>query len=562
MGLVLPPIAAYHVQHLPIVKAYADKIGLVEVINQAVPTEMDVDPGTIVLGMILDTLSGRSPLYRLEEFFTNQDTALLLGQAVAPEVFNDDTVGRVLERLYDVGTMKIFTACAVRADQVYGLDKRYVHFDTTSISVYGDYLPPEGPPDQQAAAVPFTITHGYSKDKRPDLKQFVFSTLCVDRAVPLWGKPEDGNASDKTVNNTVLSDIATFLATHGVAPGAYIYVADAALVTEDNLAALGDTLFISRLPATYNECGRLITEAVAHNTWEDIGVLAHTKPTKHRPATSYKAYAGEVTLYGTLYRAVVVHSSAQDKRRQQRLARDIQTSYSTIQTTARAAEQQEYFCRADADAAAAQLRAVSAAYHRLEVAVEERLVYGRGRPSAHKPRSITARRYRLKTAIRPQTERMARMEEEAGCFVLLTNVPTAGDLAHSAWDILTVYKEQHGTEQNYGFLKDPVIVNSLFLKKPERIEALGLILLLALLLWRLMERTMRTYVDTTRTSLPGWDKKATERPTAFMMITKFAGVIVLQCGHDRQLARPLSVVQQQYLTALDVPATCFTLPTG
>ena len=476
MGLVLPPIEAYQVQHLPIVKAYADKIGLVDAINKVVPTEMGVDPGTIVLGMILDTLSGRSPLYRLEEFFTHQDTAPLLGKAVAPEAFNDDTVGRILERLYDVGTMKIFTACAVRADQVYGLDKRYVHFDTTSISVYGEYLPPEGQPDQPEPAVPFTITHGYSKDKRPDLKQFVFSTLCVDRAVPLWGTPKDGNASDKTINNTLLSDIATFLAQHGVAPGAYIYVADAALVTEDNLAALGDTLFITRLPAPYSECGRLITEAVAHNTWEEVGVLAHTKPTKHRPGTAYKVSEGEVTLYGTAYRAVVIHSSTQDKRRQHRLERDIQASYSTAQTAARRAEQQEYFCRADAETAAAQLRAVPTAYHRMEVTVEERPVYGRGRPSAHKPRPITAMRYRLKTVISPQTERIARLEEEAGCFVLLTNAPTAGALAHSARDLLTVYKDQHGTEQNYGFLKDPVLVNSLFLKKPERIEALGLIL--------------------------------------------------------------------------------------
>jgi transposase len=527
-----------------------------------VTTEIRVDPGTIVLGMILDTFSGRSPLYRLEEFFTHQDTVLLLGKAVAPEAFNDDTVGRVLERLYDVGTMKIFTACAVRADRVYGLDKRYVHFDTTSISVYGEYLPPEGQPAQQEQAVPFTITHGYSKDKRPDLKQFVFSTLCVDRAVPLWGTPEDGNASDKTINNTLLSDIATFLAQHGVAPGAYIYVADAALVTEDNLAALGDTLFISRLPATYSACGRLIAEAVAHNTWEEVGVLAHTKPTAHRPVTSYKASEGQVTLYGTPYRAVVVHSSTQDKRRQQRLVRDIQASYSAIQSAARTAEQHVYFCRADAEAAAAQLRAVPAAYHGMEVTVEERPVYGRGRPSAHKPRPITAMRYSLKTTMSTHTERIARLEEEAGCFVLLTNVPTAGDLAHSARDILTVYKDQHGTEQNYGFLKDPVIVNSLFLKKPERIEALGLILLLALLLWRLMERAMRRHVDTTRTPLPGWDKKATERPTAFMMITKFAGVIVVQLGPHRQLARPLSGVQHQYLTALDVPVTCFTLPAG
>jgi transposase len=253
MGLVLPAIEAYHVQHLPIVKAYADKIGLVEAINQVVPTGMAIDPGTIVLGMILDTLSGRSPLYRLEEVFAGQDTALLLGKAVAPGAFDDDTVGRVLDRLYDTGPMKVFTACAVRAEQALHFDKRDVHFDTTSVSVYGDYLPPEPPPQQaesQEQAMPFPITYGYSQDKRPDLKQFVFSTLCVDRAVPLWGTPEDGNVSEKTVNTTLLSNLAACLAKHGVAPGASIDVADAALVTEENLAALGDTLFITRLPAT------------------------------------------------------------------------------------------------------------------------------------------------------------------------------------------------------------------------------------------------------------------------------------------------------------------------
>ena len=62
--------------------------------------------------------------------------------------------------------------------------------------------------------------------------------------------------------------------------------------------------------------------------------------------------------------------------------------------------------------------------------------------------------------------------------------------------------------------------------------------------------------------LPGWDKKVPERPTAFMMLTQFAGVIVVKLGSHRHLARPLSGVQYQYLTALDVPATCFTLPTG
>lgn len=178
-----------------------------------------------------------------------------------------------------MSTMKSFTACAVRAAARSGVECRYVHVDTTSRRLWGDYQWVE---EQD---VPFRVTYSYSKDKRYDLKQLVLSLLCVDRTVPIWGKPEDGNASDKTLNTTLLAEIAAFLARHGVAPGAYIYVADAALVPEDNLAALGTTLFISRFPATYTECERVIQEAVARDCWEDIGILATTQATKRRPAT-------------------------------------------------------------------------------------------------------------------------------------------------------------------------------------------------------------------------------------------------------------------------------------
>jgi transposase len=260
----------------------------------------------------------------LEAFFAQQDTELLLGQVVPAHAFNDDAVGRVLDRLYDIGTMKLFTACAVRAAARFGLERRYVHFDTTSRSVWGDYQFTE------AYDLPFQVTYGYSKDKRPDLKQFVLSTLCVERAVPIWGKLEDGNASDKTLNTTLLSEMAQLLARYGVQPGAYIYIADAALVTEDNLAALGDTFFITRLPATYSECGRVIAEAVAHNPWEEVGVLAQTPPTKHRPGSFYKVAKRRVTLYGQSYRAVVVHPSSQDQRRQKHLERELQTSGATL----------------------------------------------------------------------------------------------------------------------------------------------------------------------------------------------------------------------------------------
>ena len=62
MSDIPPEIAVYPVQPLPLVKAYADQLDLVRLIHHYVPTEMDVDAGTVVRGRVLETLRGRSPL--------------------------------------------------------------------------------------------------------------------------------------------------------------------------------------------------------------------------------------------------------------------------------------------------------------------------------------------------------------------------------------------------------------------------------------------------------------------------------------------------------------------
>src|SRR5262245_18194726 len=81
----LPPeITVYPIHHLPILKAYSDQLSLVSLIKHYLPTAMGVDAGTVVRAMVLDTLSGRSPLYRLAECFAQQDIALLLGKTVLP----------------------------------------------------------------------------------------------------------------------------------------------------------------------------------------------------------------------------------------------------------------------------------------------------------------------------------------------------------------------------------------------------------------------------------------------------------------------------------------------
>ena len=70
-------IEAYPVAPLPRVNADADTRALVGLINDFGPTEMDVEAGTSVLGLVLGTLSGRSPLDRVEALFAHHDTAFL-----------------------------------------------------------------------------------------------------------------------------------------------------------------------------------------------------------------------------------------------------------------------------------------------------------------------------------------------------------------------------------------------------------------------------------------------------------------------------------------------------
>jgi uncharacterized protein DUF4277 len=206
MPAIAPQSEVYPVQHLPILKAYADPRGLVGLLHHYVPPEMAVDAGSIVLGLVLDTRSGRSPLSRVAEVLAHPDTELRLGQALPAHALTDDTVGRGLDRLYAVGTMRLCTACAVRAVMRFALERRSGHFEPASRSVWGAYECAE------TQALPFQGTYGSSTGKRPDLQPGILSPLGVGRAVPRWGKPADGHASDTPRNTTLFAESAQRLA--------------------------------------------------------------------------------------------------------------------------------------------------------------------------------------------------------------------------------------------------------------------------------------------------------------------------------------------------------------
>ena len=109
-------------------------------------------------------------------------------------------------------------------------------------------------------------------------------------------------------------------------------------------------------------------------------------------------------------------------------------------------------------------------------------------------------------------------------------------------------------------LQAPRLGNSLGLQQPERIAARGLGGLVARLLWRLVERTLRGHVATPGPPVTGWAKKATPKPPACMLRPKGAAVLVLKVGAQRPLAHPLAAVQQHSLLARGIPSTDLTTP--
>ena len=544
------PLEITEVNWLPIARSFIERIELQSTIDRLVPNEMRISVSQVVTGLVLDALSGRTPLFRLQDSLTEQTAEVLLGQAVAAETFADHNVGRVLDKLFEAGTSKIFSEIAQKAVQVFEIDPSHVHADTTSVSLYGDY---------DCIEPPFRIEHGHSKDKRPDLKQFIVSLLCVEGNIPIFCKHEDGAASDKTINNRLLTDISSHMARHGLGEGAFVYIADSALITGPNLEKMANTLYLSRLPANFSECGRVIREAVEANRWSEIGTLNESSASTKRPAAYYRAYESTVTIEGKAYRAVVIHSSAHDKRRHKRIDRAVEKERKELEKLARDVRATPFYCRPDAEKEADRLSRLGT-YHRVRAEITEIPRFGRGRPAKDQPRVPSRIEYGVTLRIEEDPEKLKGPRMEAGCFVLITNIPEAHEEIGPAEGLMRLYKEQIGIERDFGFLKDPAIVNAIFLKNPSRIEALGLILVIALLIWRLIERTLRQYVNETGKTLPGWDGKRTDRPTSFMMTTKFVKVFVCKIDGQRTLGQPLTSQQLEYLKALGLTPRVFTDP--
>ena len=94
-------------------------------------------------------------------------------------------------------------------------------------------------------------------------------------------------------------------------------------------------------------------------------------------------------------------------------------------------------------------------------------------------------------------------------------------------DILRKYKEQISVETRFHWLKDPTVVNEVWLKNNNRVMALGFVFLMGLLVYCLLERRIRQNLASETKPIRLHGNRLTKQPTAAAFLQLFTDIVVI-----------------------------------
>ena len=524
-------MASVHVErldHLGLIACMIKDFGLISLIDaRLVPDDQEeITPGEAVAGMILNGLGfANRPLSLTPQFFTNKPLDLLLRPGVRAEMFNRFKLGRTLDEVHAYGCDLLFSELALAGCAQERIEQRFHHLDPTSFSRSGNYVSES---DKQAIA----ITHGYSKDHRPDLKQVVLELLVSqDGGVPLVSKSWDGNTSDTPIFK---ERAEALMAAFARSPTPRYLVADAKLYTEDTAATLAQLGFITRIPGTLKLVSQVIPQALQGDRW-------------HRLDETTRYYGLELCHYGMAQRWLVVSSQAAMERAEARITKAQQRAWEAIEKQLLHLHAKR-FETPEAAQAALQTLATSWRYHQLAASqvIAHTHYAGKGRPTPTSP--LKAIEWQIRAQVRPAQEVIEAHTQQSACFVIGTNIPACH---MSEAEVIRAYKAQSGVEGGFRFLKAPLFfVSSLFVKKPSRIQGLLTVMTLALLVYSLPQRRLRQQLADHNATIPNQIRQPTERPTlrwVFQLLEGIHRVRVMVQGQVHDVIEGLNDVQIKIL---------------
>lgn len=517
-------VRSFALDHHGLVAGTCDDLGLIEKINQRIGSQdcrRVIQPGIAIKAMIINGLGFTSrQLYLTPQFFSSKPVERLLGTGITPEQLDDHTLGKALDEIYCYGATKFFGEIALEIAKEQGLLGNTGKLDSTSFLVHGDYARDEDNIDTTQAVgkesdtlkKAIAITNGYSKAHRPDLKQVMLSMVVSGAAsLPFWMQAQDGNSSDKATFQQSLraaSDLRKQLNTDD----SFVWIADSALYSKESIQAIDHCTWITRVPESIKECKEAIEKERALDDFLDFG-------------DGYTGYLTTSDYGGIPQQWLVVHSVAALKRETETLERQIIREQEHALKACWHLKNMVFNCRCDAEKHLADF-AKDFKHHNIQASIQEvRQHAGQGRPKKGVLAGLVG--YTIEAIPLLDTLKKARTLRRKGAFVLATNELDKTQM--QAEVILRNYKSQQSVEQGFRFLKEPqFMADTLFLKSPERIEALMVVMCLCLLIYNFAQHKLRAALEVQKATLPNQKKKEIANPTLKWVFQLMEGVAIVE----------------------------------
>lgn len=454
--------------------------------------------GQVIEVLVANRLSAPTPLVRVGDWAREWAVEDVFG--VEPGLLGDDRLARALDAIAPHLDQLVGTVGA-QAIAEFGIDVSRIHWDMTSMSLFGAY-------EDQDEQFP-QVKYGHPKDRRVDLKQ-IQAGLAVtgDGGIPVFHRVYDGGAGE------VAQVVGAMNALRKMADRKdFLLVADSKLVSHPNITALLDAkvAFIAPAPAA-----KIPDHVYAALNLDDARVVDYVpdrdadKPADQREI--YRVLEDTHTLTGRrksdpvhTLRRILVHSTGNARGQQAARAKRLARAAEDLNKVQRGAGSHYY---PTAEKITARIGVIAKTRRitdclRTTITTDEA-----GRPVVewHFDQDV-----------------LDAQEATDGWYALLTNLSPEQATAE---EVLLRYKGQAVVERRYHDFKGPLAVAPVFLQHNRRIAALITVICLALLVFCLIERQVRQALGPDQTMRGLYPDSREVRPTGRMIFYHLASLMI------------------------------------
>jgi transposase len=517
-------LSSFRLGALPILDRIIQRLRLDDFLRDYLPPEDSRQKIATATGLILllkNLLVCREPMYGVGQWASRHPPECFNLSTAQLRHWNDDRVGRCLDRLFDADIASLTLAVATYAVREFDVELDELHNDSTTVTFHGVYEEAAQEAQIRGQKTP-AITWGHNKDHRPDLKQLLYVlTVTRDGGVPVHFRVESGNTTDDRTHRATWDLLCQLTGRRD-----FLYVADCKLATAENMAYLHQHggRFLSILPRTRSEDG-VFRESLAQGrvTWRMI----HEKRDEDGKVVDRYCVAEQGMLSAEGYRLIWCHSTR--KAELDALARHQQVERALLELSELrlklSSPRTRYRQRGKVEEAVASILEARGVARWITVEVVEQTEETfrqerRGRPN-DKTRYVKEESTRIELSYHIDHVSLVAETCVDGVFPLITN-----ELSHTDEELLLAYKRQPAIEKRFSQLKTDFEVAPVYLKNVGRIQSLLCIYFFTLLTEALLERELREAMKRSEVeSVPLYPEgRACRRPTARRVIDLFEEV--------------------------------------